>query len=88
MVVSDRFNAAYHVLANCFIMNYTQELRRGHVYLLVDYTAPKVFTGLYFECLVTDQKIPAHAKAKKCLCPINEWDGHIYRPTRFHALTF
>lgn len=34
-------------------MNYTQPLKHGYVYWLKDYTAPKVFNGLYFECLVT-----------------------------------
>ena len=43
-------------------MQKLQVLESGLVYWLHDFTAPKVFNGLYFECLVTDQRIPAHVK--------------------------
>jgi len=72
------------VLANRFIMNYTQRLETGTVYWLKDYTAPKVFTGMIFECLVTDQKIPAHAKIKKSTeTHLKDWKHEIYKPERF-----
>ena len=66
-------------------MNYTQNLKTGIVYWLKDYTAPKVFNGLYFECLYTDQKIPAHAKIKKNSTEthLKEWTHEIYKPERF-----
>lgn len=55
----------------------------GHVYFLQDYTAPKVFNGLYFECLLTEQKIPAFAKISKDLGRLLEWTNEIYKPERF-----
>lgn len=66
-------------------MTYTQELKIGMLYYLFDYTAPKVFTGLYFECLITDQKIPAHAKVSiKTEIHIKNWGKEIYKPQRFN----
>ena len=69
-------------------MNYTQELEQGMIYYLRDYTAPKVFTGMIFECLVTDQRIPAHAKiSTKTGQHIKDWDiSTIYKPERFGFL--
>lgn len=66
-------------------MNYTQNLQAGIVYWLEDYTAPKVFTGMIFECLVTDQKIPAHSKIKKSTkTHLRDWPHEkIYKPERF-----
>jgi hypothetical protein len=66
-------------------MKYTQELEVGMIYYLSDYTAPKVFNGLYFECLVTDQKTAAHSKVStKTGQSIKEWDiKAIYKPERF-----
>ena len=69
---------------NVNYMNYTQKLKKGIVYWLKDYTAPKVFTGMIFECLVTDQKIPAHAKIKKSTeTHLKDWKHEIYKPERF-----
>ena len=66
------------------IMNYTQKLETGTVYWLKDYTAPKVFTGMIFECLITDQKIPAHSKIKKSTgIHLKDWKHEIYSPKRF-----
>lgn len=66
-------------------MNYTQNLEIGMVYFLKDYTAPKVFNGLYFECLVTVQKISAHSKIHKEIKMLNEWEvSKIYLPKRFN----
>ena len=57
---------------------------QGMIYYLEDYTAPKVFTGLMFECLVTDQCIPAHSKVSKTTNTLlSEWSGDIYKPERF-----
>lgn len=66
-------------------MKYTQDLEVGMIYYLSDYTAPKVFNGLFFECLVTDQKIAAHSKVStKTGQHIKEWDfNSIYMPERF-----
>jgi len=60
------------------------KLKSGFVYYLKDFTAPKVFNGLYFECLLTDQKIAANEKVKKELCHITEWEHDIYKPERFN----
>jgi hypothetical protein len=65
-------------------MHYTQDLKHGYVYWLKDYTAPKVFNGLYFECLVTDQRISAHSKIHKCTdIHVKDWEHEIYMPERF-----
>lgn len=55
----------------------------GHVYYLRDFTAPKVFNGLYFECLLTDQKIRADEKIHKELGLISDWNQPIHKPERF-----
>ena len=68
----------------CFIMSLLQEIKSGYVYYLEDYTAPKVFNGLYFECLLTDQKIPSHSKIKLATgILLTDWDGEIYTRERF-----
>jgi len=60
------------------------KLETGIVYWLKDFTAPKVFNGLYFECLVTDQKIAANAKVKESTgIHIKDWPHAIYKPKRF-----
>ena len=65
-------------------MNYTQKLVPGMVYRLKDYTAPKVYTGMFFECLLTDQKIPAHATIRKSTDTlVKDWNNEIYKPERF-----
>ena len=64
-------------------MKYTQKLDAGRVYFLENYTAPKYFNGLYFECLLTDQKIAAHSKIVRELCLVTEYEGKIWRPERF-----
>lgn len=55
----------------------------GHVYYLKDFTSPKVFNGLYFECLLTDQKIRADEPVVKDLGKIDEWKFPIWKPERF-----
>jgi hypothetical protein len=65
-------------------MRYLQELEVGIVYWLKDFTAPKVFNGLYFECLLTDQKIPAHCKAKSTGIHLLKWEKEVYKPERFN----
>lgn len=55
----------------------------GHVYYLKDFTAPKVFNGLYFECLLTDQKIRRDAKIVKDLGMIYNWPHKTWKPERF-----
>lgn len=64
-------------------MRYTQELKIGFVYWLEGFTAPKVFNGLYFECLLTDQKLAAHYKAKSTGIHLLKWEHEIYKPERF-----
>lgn len=56
----------------------------GHVYYLKSFTAPKVFNGLYFECLLTDQKIASHNPIKKDLGLLKDWTTEIYKPERFN----
>lgn len=56
----------------------------GNVYYLKDFTAPKVFNGLYFECLLTDQKIPANTKIHSDLGSIKDWKTEIWKPERFN----
>ncbi len=59
-------------------------LEIGMVYYLKDFTAPKVFNGLYFECLLTNQKIPSHTEIKESTgIHISKWKGTIYKPERF-----
>lgn len=55
----------------------------GHVYYLKDFTAPKVFNGLYFECLLTDQKIRADKLVVEDLGKVDEWKTKIWKPERF-----
>ncbi len=65
-------------------MKKLQELEPGNIYWLHGYTAPKVFNGLYFECLVTDQKIPSHTRVKKrSNIHIKDWQHYIYKRERF-----
>lgn len=60
----------------------------GMVYYLEDYTAPKVFNGLCFECLLTDQKIPSNSKITSEIKMIEFWDTtKMYQPERFYELT-
>ena len=65
-------------------MRYTQELKTGFVYWVKDFTAPKLFNGLYFECLLTDQKIPAHCIAECTDVHILDWPHEIYKPERWN----
>mgnify|MGYP003426525155 CR=1 FL=1 len=65
-------------------MRYLQDLEVGIVYWLKDFTAPKVYNGLYFECLLTDQKIPAHCKAKSTGIHLLKWEHEVYKPERFN----
>ncbi len=58
--------------------------KTGHVYYIGDYTAPKVFTGLYYECLLTDQKIPAYEKIVEDLGHIKDWKHEVWMPERFN----
>ena len=57
----------------------------GYIYYLYDYTAPKVFNGLYFECLLTEQKIPGYAKISTATgVKITDGNYEIYKPERFN----
>lgn len=58
----------------------------GHVYYLEDYTAPKYFNGLYFECLLTDQKIEPKAPLHADLGPLEDWKHEIWKRERFFSL--
>jgi hypothetical protein len=59
------------------------DLKVGNVYYLKNFTAPKVFNGLYFECLLTDQKIADNEKVHEDLGSIKDWQTEIYKPERF-----
>lgn len=65
-------------------MHHTQNLKIGYVYYLKDYTAPKIFNGLYFECLLSLQKIPAHAEVKQEICEYREYEGDVWNAYRFY----
>ncbi len=60
-----------------------QNLEIGMVYYLEGYTSPKVYNGLYFECLTTEQKVPAHCKAKSTGIHLLKWEHEVYKPERF-----
>lgn len=60
------------------------ELIVGNIYYLKNFTSPKVFNGLYFECLSTEQKIPANVEVEtNTFISLEEWKGEIYKPERF-----
>ncbi|MEL7248380.1 MAG: hypothetical protein AAFO03_08170 [Bacteroidota bacterium] len=63
---------------------YLQSLIPGGIYYVRSFTAPKYFNGLYFECLLTDQKIAAHAKALEFLGTLSDYDGEVWNPERFN----
>lgn len=68
-------------------MEYTQDLKTGEIYYLENFTAPKVFTGLIFACLVTDQVRPAHTTVRhRTNTHIKDWTHEIYKPERFSQL--
>ncbi len=68
-------------------MDKIQEIKSGYVYYLENYTAPKVFNGLYFECLLTDQKIPANSKINLATgILLKDWDGAIFMIERFSKI--
>lgn len=66
------------------------DLTVGHIYSLKDFTAPKVWMGDYFECLLTDQKIEWDARFDGDFLDqpthIRDWKEWIYKPERFSAL--
>lgn len=65
-------------------MHFTQELKAGEIYYLKDYTAPKVFNGLFFECLLTEQRIASHSEVRKATgISIENWAKEIFRRERF-----
>ena len=68
-------------------MRYLQDLEVGIVYWLKDFSAPKVYNGLYFECLLTDQKIPAHCKAKSTGIHLLKWSYCIGSSLSAYQLT-
>lgn len=58
----------------------------GHVYYIEGYTAPKVFTGARFICLLTDQVISWHNTPTKDLGHVRDWQTEIFQPERFKEL--
>ena len=61
----------------------------GRVYYLENFTAPKVFNGYDFECLLTDQKIKAETNISKDTgVNLKEWSEkyNIYKPERFKSI--
>lgn len=66
----------------------TDKLKEGEVVFLQDYTAPKVFKNLFFECLLTDQIIPVRESLKiiKKMGHIKNWKSEIWNKERFKDL--
>jgi len=61
------------------------KLKYGSIYYLQDFTAPKMWNGLYFDCLLTGQKIPGNEKVKKYTGHnLNDWPNAIYKKQRFY----
>lgn len=60
------------------------KMEEGYIYYLRDFTAPKVFDGTKFVCLVTDQIITRHSEIKKVTgIHISDWAHDIYKRSRF-----
>lgn len=61
-----------------------RKLQIGEVVWLKDFTAPKVYRGEYFECLLTDQKIlKEKGKVIERLGHIKKWKHPIWQEQRF-----
>jgi hypothetical protein len=58
----------------------------GNVYWLYNFTAPKVWTGKHFECLLTDQIILKGQIRTRTEVNIMDWPGDIYNIERFNEL--
>jgi len=56
----------------------------GHIYYISDFTAPKFFNGLYFECVLTDQKIYNAKRIVEDLGHINDYKHEIWKPERLN----
>lgn len=68
-------------------MNYEPiKPKRGYVYKLTDFTAHKVYNGLNFECLLTNQLISHEAGIEQEICHIADYRGEIFNTTRFNIL--
>lgn len=58
--------------------------KTAFVYYLKNFTAPKVFNGFYYECLLTNQKVRYDAEiAKSTGVELKDWEGEIYNRERF-----
>ena len=69
-------------------MEFTQKLIKGQVYYLEGYTAPKIYNGLFFECLYSDKKISSHTKVKQRLGSYLDFDkSDVYKPERFQIIS-
>lgn len=64
------------------------ELVKGNIYYLRFFTAPKVWTGEWFECLLTDQRIRKKGTRVSQFTGHNllTWPHEIYRIERFRKL--
>ena len=60
--------------------------KTSYVYKLKDFTAHKVFNGLNYECLLTNQLIGHMAEIETELCHIDDYKLEIYKPDRFNIL--
>lgn len=56
----------------------------GNVYYIENFTAPKLFRGTYFECLLTDQKIESNQVVVKDLGQYKEYKNEVWKPERFN----
>ena len=59
----------------------------GYIYYLKDFTAPKVYNGEFYECLLTTQKIEPSAEiVEDTGIHLDEWNREIYLVERFDYL--
>lgn len=61
----------------------------GYIYYLRNFTAPKVYNGICFDCLLTVQKIESNTEIiKDTGIHISDWESEIYLSERFDYLTY
>ncbi len=63
-----------------------RNLKVGRVYFLKYFTAPKVWNGKYFDCLITDQIITKLIIDKDTGIDLKDWEDEIFDRERFDYL--
>lgn len=61
-------------------------MKTGRIYYLKNFTAPKVWDGKYFYCLLTDQVIINGKVEKDTGIDVKDWQGEIYDRERLEYL--